>query len=108
MTVSLICEAHRFFLLIVAGKHIRNLADRNVGKGINAMNQLFHAYDLIAIDHKINHGFFFVGIAAFCIQIGDTASEYLTELAANFLWLLCDNDGAFCSVETIHNEIYGL
>ena len=43
------------------------------------MDQFLHAYDLIAVHHKVDHGFFLVGIAALGIQVGYTASENLTK-----------------------------
>jgi hypothetical protein len=49
-----------------------------------------------------------VGVAAFGVQIGNATSENLTKLAANLFRLFCDDDGAFGSVKTVHNKVYGL
>ena len=71
------------------------------------MNQFLHPHNLVTVYHKVNHGFLFIGISAFGIQIGYTASENLTKLTADFLRLIGNDNGAFCSVYTVYDKIDG-
>ena len=70
---------------VIVGKNISHLTDGDVSLMINFVNQLFHPDHLITVDHKVNHGFFFVGITALGVQISGAAAEGLTQLAAHLL-----------------------
>ena len=92
---------------VIVGKNISHLTDGDVSLMINFVNQLFHPDHLITVDHKVNHGFFFVGITALGVQISGAAAEGLTQLAAHLLGTVCD-DGTFGSARpsTIKSMVF--
>ena len=68
---------------MIVGKNICNFTDRDICVVVNVVDQFLQSDDLITVDHKIDHGFFFVGITAPCFQACDTAAKHFAKLVAN-------------------------